>query len=47
MKKINISPTARKILLGIGCLLLAIVFWFVIKYTQATSMQPFGFYGFC
>ena len=35
MKKFNLGPKAKNILLAIGCLLLAIVYWFVVKYSQS------------
>ena len=47
MKKKNLSPGASKILLAVGCLILAIIFWFIIKYTGASAMQAFVSYGFC
>ena len=31
------------ILLAIGCLLLAIVFWFVVEYTKTDSLPIFTF----
>lgn len=43
MKKINLGPRARTILLAIGCLLLAIIFWFVVKYSQTDSLPIISF----
>ena len=45
MKKKLLGPTAGKVLLAIGCLLLAIVFWFIIKYAEAKPM-PIDLFGF-
>ena len=42
MKKKNLDPRAGKILLAIGCLLLAIVFWFVVKYGQIETFSLFS-----
>ncbi len=44
MKKKGLGPKAGKILLAFGCLLLAFVFWFVIKYSETTGM-PVSFFG--
>lgn len=39
MKKKTLNPKVGKILLAIGCLLLAVVFWFAVKYGEMGS-QP-------
>lgn len=46
MKKKGLSPAAGKILLAIGCLLLAFVFWFVIKYGEVAALPATAF-GSC
>ncbi len=42
MKKKLFSGTSRKIFLGIGCLILAIVFWFAVKLIQNDGLSIFS-----
>lgn len=43
MKKSLFNMRGSNILLAIGCLLLAIVFWFVVEYTKTDSLPIFTF----
>ncbi len=46
MKKKNFSGKARKIVLAISCLILAILFWFVVKFVQIGDLPLTSFiYG--
>ena len=38
MKKNTLSSKAKKILLAINCLILAIIFWFVVKLIQIDEL---------
>ena len=44
MKKKFLSVTFRKILAGIGCLILALLFWLVVRYGEVGGL-PIVLFG--